>query len=96
MVLVVVVVVADDPAGGEWIAALTAPLAMPITVRGHALIASSAIHIELAVLPGSTILARPISFPLVSHVLVVLRIQVTAVALVIRRARTAVLAISVR
>ena len=95
MVLVVAVVIADDLAVGARIAALAAPFAMPITIRGHALIASSAIRIEL-ILPGSAGWARLIELPLASHVPVVLRIQVTAIARVGRWAHTAVLAEAVR
>ena len=92
LVLVVAFVVADDPAAGERIAAPAALLAMPITVRGHALIASSAIRVELIVPGPAAVLTPPVGLPLVSDVPVVLRIQVTAVALVRRWAHTAKLA----
>ena len=96
MVSVVAVVIADDLAADARIAAPAAPFAMPITIRGHALIASSAIRIEL-IFPGSAIvLALPVRLPLVSDVPVVLGIQVTAIALVSRWAHTAKLAEGVR
>ena len=96
MVAVVAIVIADDLAVDARIAALAAPFAMPITIRGHALIASSAIRVELIVPGPAAVLTPPVGLPLVSDVPVVLRIQVTAVALVRRWARTAKLAKGVR
>ena len=96
MVLVVAVVIADDLAGDPGFAAPAALFTMPFTVCRHALVASSAVGVEIVVPGPALVLARLVGLPLMFLVPIVLGIQVTAIARVSRWTHTAELAVSVR